>query len=314
MGRREGTLGETRRDGRLQLGEFDDLDLGGRTRRRLPCFARGADGAGHCSLGFLLGGGLDVLFLNPATRAGPLHTAQVDAEFLGETPSDGGDALPLAILLLDRPANDVERGLRGRAGLPSVVRSAVRVRFSARIGRRLGGGGHGFLGLRDVRLSLCRLWLWSVGGDRLRALGGLGGLGLALRGGRLRRRRCRAAVADLGNHRANRCAFAFRNEDLAQLARGVGFDLDVRFVALDLDQWLAFLDLVALFLQPAQDLAGLHGVRQPRHLDASHQFFPSSALAVTITSALPGKAIFSRRLLYGAGTSAAPIRATGASR
>src|SRR5207302_1250431 len=110
-------------------------------------------------------------------------------------------------------------------------------------------------------------------------------------------RRRFAIATNLGDDGADGRAFALRDHDLAQLSGGVGLDLDVGLVALDLDQRFALLDLVALFLQPAQDLAGLHRVRQPRHLDAGHQFFPSSALAVTITSALPGNAIFSRRLL-----------------
>src|SRR3984893_19260381 len=147
MGRREGTLGETRRDGRLQLGEFDDLDLAGRTRRRLPRFARGGDGAGYCSLGLLLAGGLDVFFLNPPTRAGPLDTAQVDAEFFGEATGNGGDALPLAVLLLGGTTNDIQRCLRRRTDLGSVVRPAVRILLPAGIGGRPGRGGPGFLGL-----------------------------------------------------------------------------------------------------------------------------------------------------------------------
>src|SRR2546430_528920 len=145
--------------------------------------------------------------------------------------------------------------------------------------------------------SLGRLRFRCLRAGRPGSLFRLGSLGLALGRRRLLRGRSRTGVADLGDHGPDGSAFTFGDDDLAQLAGGVGLDLDVGLVALDLDQRFAFLDLVALFLQPAQDLAGLHRVRQPWHLDAGHQFFPSSALAVTITSALPGKAIFSSRLL-----------------
>ena len=217
--------------------------------------------------------------------------------FFGEAPGNWRDPLPLAILLLGRTADHIEGSLPGRADFGTVIRSAVGVLFAAGVGRGLGGGGHRLIGLGDVRLRLGGLCFRCVGGGRAGVLLWLGGLGLTLRRRRLLGCGGCTAVADLGDDRPDGSAFTFGDDDLAQLAGGVGLDLDVGLVALDLDERFAFLDLVTLFLQPAQDLAGLHRVRQPRHLDAGHQFFPSSALAVTITSALPGKAIFSSRLL-----------------
>src|SRR5712691_4432537 len=177
MRRRECALGETHRYRRLQLGEFDHLDLAGGTRRRLPRFAGGTRSGGRGAglrLRLLLSRGLDVFFGDPPARAGALHAAQVDTVFFGEAPGDGGDPLPLAILLFARAANDVQGSLRRRTDFGSVVRPTMRVLFPARIGRSLGGPGHGFIGLRNMCLGLGGLWLWRFRGDRLGALLGSG--------------------------------------------------------------------------------------------------------------------------------------------
>ncbi len=109
--------------------------------------------------------------------------------FFGEAPGDGGDPLPLAVLLLGRAANDVQGSLRRRTDFGSVVRPTMRVLFPARIRRSLGGRGHGFIGLRNMCLGLGGLWLWRFRGDRLGALLGLGGFGLTLGSRRFLRRR-----------------------------------------------------------------------------------------------------------------------------
>src|SRR5260370_24232748 len=124
---REGTLDEAHGDGRLQLGQLDHLDLAGGTRRWLPLhLPPPLAGEGRGGGGRALRRGLYVFLLDPPTRAGPLDAAQVDAEFFGETPGDGGDALALAVFLLSRAANDIQGGLRRRTNLGSVVRPAVR--------------------------------------------------------------------------------------------------------------------------------------------------------------------------------------------
>src|SRR5207244_8931930 len=97
-------------------------------------------------------------------------------------------------------------------------------------------------------------------------LGGFLGLFFGLRRFLSLRRRP-TIPPDFGDHGADGGALAFGDDDLAQLAGGVGLHLDVGLVALDLDQWLALFDLLAFFLQPAQDLAGFHRIRQPAHLD-----------------------------------------------
>src|SRR5205814_1511559 len=84
-------------------------------------------------------------------------------------------------------------------------------------------------------------WFRSIGGGRAGAFLWLGGLGLTLRRRCLVRRRSRTAVADLGDHRSDGRAFTLGDDDLAQLAGGVGLDLDVGLVALDLDERLVFL-------------------------------------------------------------------------
>src|SRR3989454_5371823 len=178
MRRREGALGETHRHRRLELGELDDLDLPGGTRGRLSRLPWGSGGG--LRLGLLLGGGLDVLFRDPPAGAGALHAAQVHAVFFSEAPGDGGDFLPLAVLLLGGTANDIEGSLRGRTHLGSIVRTAVRVLFATGIGRGLGRGGDGLVGLSDMRLRLCGLWFRRLSGSRLGSLLRLGGFYLAL--------------------------------------------------------------------------------------------------------------------------------------
>jgi len=83
----------------------------------------------------------------------------------------------------------------------------------------------------------------------------------------------RCVAANFGDHRADRGAVAFLDEDLAQFARGIGLHLDVGLIAFDLDEGLAFYDLLAFLFQPVKDLAALHGVGQPRHLHVCHFVF-----------------------------------------
>src|SRR5205823_186840 len=147
---------------RLQLGELDHLDLAGGTRGRLARLTRGSGGGRR--LGLSLGGGLDVLFRDPAAGARPLHAAEVDAVFFGEAPGNRGDPLALAILLLAWTPDHIEGSLRGRTDFGSVIRAAMRVLFAAGVGRGLGSGGHRLVGLGDVRLRLAGLWFRSVGG------------------------------------------------------------------------------------------------------------------------------------------------------
>src|SRR5437870_5006902 len=130
--------------------------------------------------------------------------------------------------------------------------------------------------------------LWRVGGGRLflrlgfgrrsltLRLGGFLGLAFGLGRFLLSLRRRLAVAPDFSDHGADGGALALGDDDLAQLARGVGLNLDVGLVALDLDQRLALLDLLAFLLQPAQDLAGLHRVREAWHLNVGHRRLPSS--------------------------------------
>src|ERR1700693_5076000 len=114
MRRRELALTQPHRDGRLELGELDDLDLAGRPGGCLP---RGRDGARRRGprLALLLGGSLDIFFGDPSTGAGALDAAQIDAVFFGEAPGDGGDPLALTVLLHGGTANHVDGSLRRRA-------------------------------------------------------------------------------------------------------------------------------------------------------------------------------------------------------
>src|SRR5438067_247356 len=84
-------------------------------------------------------------------------------------------------------------------------------------------------------------------------------------------RRRLAIASDLRDDGADGGTLALGDHDLAQLAGGIVFALDVGLVALDFDQRFALFDLLALLLQPSQDLAGFHRVRQARHLNVGHR-------------------------------------------
>ena len=155
----------------------------------------------------MLGGGFDIFFGDPSARAGTLDAAQIDAVFFGEAPGDGGDPLALTVLLHGGAANHVEGRLCRGPDFGSVVRPAVRILFTAGIGGNLGGNLHGSIRLRHMGRRRGRLWLWRYHGGRR----------LALRR-RLRGRRCRGAIADLGDDGADRRAFALGDNDLAQLS------------------------------------------------------------------------------------------------
>src|SRR5205823_8564055 len=173
--------------------------------------------------------------------------------------------------------------LRRRPDFGSVVGTAVGILLAPAVRGLLGGFRHRLISLLYVSLWRGGMRFWGLDsgslflrfGFGLRSLTlGLGGfLGLAFRLGRfLSLRRPLAVAPDLRDDGADGGTLALGDDDLAQLARGVGFDLDVGLVALDLDQRLAFFDHLAFLLQPTQDLAGFHRVRQAGHLNVGHRW------------------------------------------
>src|SRR5207248_3873020 len=268
--------------GGLHLRELDDFDLFFRARRGLTFLAsRGCRWRGSGLALAALGRGLDVFLRNSPARAAALHLAQVDTVLFREAPGDGGHPLSFPVFRGGGAPDRAQRRLPCRPDFGSVVRTAVGILLTAAVRRLLGGFRHRLIGLLDVGLWPAGMRFWGVGGGSLRLrLGfcrgslalGLGGfLGLFFGPGRFLSLLRRPTIPpDFGDHGSDGGALAFGDDALAQLAGGVGLHLDVGLVALDLDQWLALFDLLAFFLQPAQDLAGFHRVRQAGHLDVGH--------------------------------------------
>src|SRR5204862_1397898 len=83
---------------------------------------------------------------------------------------------------------------------------------------------------------------------------------------RRERRHLLALLADHGDRAANRY-LTLADGDLQEHPGGLGLDLLRHLVGVELVERLAFLDGVALALQPLDDRAGLHPLAEPRELD-----------------------------------------------
>src|SRR6185295_11539774 len=120
-------------------------------------------------------------------------------------------------------------------------------------------------------------------------------------------------IGDDADQVSHRHLPALAHDDLAQHAGPEGLDLHVGLVGLDLRDHVAALDRVALLLQPLDDLAGLHRVRQLGHQDLGDHRLHTRRIAATIL-ALDGVFSSSRFLAYGIGAFSPVTRSIGASR
>src|SRR5260370_1264746 len=126
----------------------------------------------------------------------------------------------------------------------------------------------------------------------------------------------RVAPRRIRDHRdqvADRHLFARGVRDLAEHAAAERFDLAFGLVGLDLDEDVSALDRLALLLEPLDDLAGLHGVRQLGHDHLGDHRLHTRRMAAAIL-ALDGVFSSSRFLAYGIGAFSPVTRSTGASR
>jgi hypothetical protein len=94
-----------------------------------------------------------------------------------------------------------------------------------------------------------------------------------------------ASVPQARDHRANRQRITLAGDDLDQISVGVRLEDHVCLVALDLDQFVTRPDLVPLGLQPLQNRAFLHRVREPRHEYLVRHGQSRSSAAPTMLSA-----------------------------
>src|SRR5439155_25298366 len=91
-----------------------------------------------------------------------------------------------------------------------------------------------------------------------------------------------------------------------------GFEIEIDFVGLDLQNGLALLHRLARFLVPADHLPLGHRVAHLGHDDVGHCLYITCLTARTMSSSC-GVAINSRLRAYGIGTSSPVTRTTGAS-
>ena len=192
---------------------------------------RGGRGGGGQARGLL-----DVARGDAAVHAGALHGGEVDPVLLGDLLGVGsGDDATVGAALHGGGSRGSGRG-RGSRG-------------SGRSRDGLGGGGG-----RGSRGGLRRGGRGRGGATRGGSLGlGLGDLGLGL--------------GDEGDGRADGGHLSVGHGDVREVAVVEGLDVHVGLVGLDDDDGLALADLLALALEPGDDLALGHGGGERGHVD-----------------------------------------------
>ncbi len=221
--------------------------------------ARGApSSAGGVSAGLRPAGGGVV---GPATGADPARGGGLD---VGAHHPPAGTAAGQPAQLHPELARDATGQRRGSNALAGRYRGGAVV-AAPRAGGDGRRGGCRDRGGGDGRRGGSR--------DRGGAGGRCGGVGAALSrrrlGGGARTAAVLATAADVGDDRTDRQRRSLGRHDL-QDAVEVGLVDHRRLVGLDLHQLIAAVDLVAIGLQPLQDGALLHRVRQARHHHLRH--------------------------------------------
>ena len=157
--------------------------------------------------------------------------------------------------------------------------------FSRPSGRAAGAAGSGAIGAAGAGVAGA-----SAGGGAAAGAGGaaadaaVGAGGAAGAGvGRRRGRRAVPAGVQRRDDAADGQRLARARDDLQHPGR-VGLVRQRRLVGLDLRQRLAARDRIAVGLQPLEDRALLHRVRQPRHDDLGHDYARSRNVASTAST------------------------------